>query len=122
MTLIYCIKCGDKTNSIDEKVVITKNNRKRITAVCVKCKSKKSMFISSSGNKKKTDGKTKKKEPVEKKQTTKKTKKKDSATTVPKTPKYNLTTQKKQESTIKCCLKCLKKCQQYMDKIKTIRP
>jgi len=121
MTLIYCIKCGDKTNSIDEKVVITKNGRKRIAAVCGKCKGKKSMFISSSG-KKKTDSKTKKKDHVDKKQSTKKTKKTDSATTAPKKPSYNLTTHKKQESTINCCPKCLKKYQQCMDKIKTIRP
>ena len=44
MTFSYCLRCKTKTNSINESKY-TINNRTMIKSICVKCNSKKSMFI-----------------------------------------------------------------------------
>lgn len=43
---IYCVKCKQKTTTIDLEVVQTTNNRSRMKGSCVICGSKKSQFIS----------------------------------------------------------------------------
>ena len=45
MTDIYCVKCKQKTPTIDEQMVKTKNNRNAVTGTCEKCGRKKYMFI-----------------------------------------------------------------------------
>lgn len=44
MEIIYCLKCKQKTNSKDIKIIQDKN-RKRIKAKCCICNSNKSQFI-----------------------------------------------------------------------------
>ncbi len=51
MTKIYCTKCREKTDSVGEKIVETKNRRKRISANCKICKAGKSMFLGNTSNK-----------------------------------------------------------------------
>ena len=45
MSQIYCVKCKQKTDTIDEQKTQTKNGRNAITGTCVKCGTKKYMFI-----------------------------------------------------------------------------
>ena len=45
MSEIYCLKCKRKSPTKDEKVIITKNNRKAISGLCTVCNRKKNMFI-----------------------------------------------------------------------------
>lgn len=42
---IYCVKCRDKTASIDPQVLVTKSGRYRRAAKCTECGGKKSVFI-----------------------------------------------------------------------------
>ena len=44
--MIYCISCKKKTNDINIKPKITKNNKPYITANCNICKKLKSQFVS----------------------------------------------------------------------------
>lgn len=44
--MMYCVKCKTKTQTINERVVPTKNNKYRKTGDCYKCNTKKSQFIS----------------------------------------------------------------------------
>ncbi len=67
MTKIYCTKCRKKTDSTNEQVVDTKNNRKRIAAKCKICKGGKSMFLGNTSNVRRD----KKKEPKQEKKTIK---------------------------------------------------
>ena len=45
MTDIYCVNCKEKTPTIDEQMVKTKNNRNANTGTCQKYGRKKYMFI-----------------------------------------------------------------------------
>lgn len=42
----YCLKCKSKTLNRNENVVMTKNNKYRISSICSKCGTKKSQMIS----------------------------------------------------------------------------
>ena len=42
---MYCLKCKRHTESIDIQEKITSNNRKRLTALCKICNTKKSQFV-----------------------------------------------------------------------------
>jgi len=44
---MHCLKCKQKTDTIDPKEVATKNNRRMMRGNCVKCGSKKCQFIRS---------------------------------------------------------------------------
>ena len=44
--MIYCISCKKKTNDINIKAKITKNNKPYILANCSVCKKSKSQFVS----------------------------------------------------------------------------
>ena len=44
--MIYCISCKKKTNDINIKPKITKNNKPYILANCSVCKKSKSQFVS----------------------------------------------------------------------------
>ena len=43
---IYCVKCKNKTKTSDIEYVMSKNNKYMIKGKCLKCKNKKSTFIS----------------------------------------------------------------------------
>ena len=45
--LMYCVKCKQKTDSINITPTVTTNNRKMIKSICSVCGSKKSTFIKS---------------------------------------------------------------------------
>ena len=45
MTDIYCVKCKQKTPTVDEQVVKTKNKRNAITGKCQNSSRTKYMFI-----------------------------------------------------------------------------
>lgn len=56
MTVIYCVKCREKTNTKSEKMTTTVNGRNRLTGICSACGTKKGMFVNSQGKiVKKTD-------------------------------------------------------------------
>ena len=44
---MYCVKCKQKTESINIQEHIMSNNRRRLAAVCKVCNTKKSQFVSS---------------------------------------------------------------------------
>jgi len=44
---MYCVKCKKKTDSIQVQETTTRNNRRRLTAICQLCGSKKSQFVTS---------------------------------------------------------------------------
>lgn len=44
MTLIYCMKCKKKTETINEKKEVLKNGRNCIKGNCEKCDCKKCVF------------------------------------------------------------------------------
>lgn len=46
MENFYCVKCKRKTNNNgDDKIKITKNNRKLLMVKCIECNTQKSSFI-----------------------------------------------------------------------------
>ena len=45
MSDIYCVKCKRKTPTVNEQIVITKNNRYATTGQCQNCGRTKYMFI-----------------------------------------------------------------------------
>ena len=47
MALIYCVKCKEKTDTIDKKCYANINGTKRISGKCAVCNKKKSQFIKS---------------------------------------------------------------------------
>ena len=49
MILIYCVKCRLKTNTVNQELVQTTNNRRRIKGLCTICNSKKFQFTSVTG-------------------------------------------------------------------------
>ena len=51
--IIYCLKCKQKTETIDQMEVQSKNSREMIKGSCSICGTKKSVFISSSSATKK---------------------------------------------------------------------
>jgi site-specific DNA-adenine methylase len=49
MTVIYCVKCQEKTNTKSEKMTITANRHNRLAGICTVCNTKKGMFVNSQG-------------------------------------------------------------------------
>jgi len=45
MNKIYCLQCKQKTENVNPHIIVTKNNRKRMSAICKFCKRLKSGFI-----------------------------------------------------------------------------
>ena len=45
MSDIYCVKCKQKTPTVNEQMTNTKNNKHAITGNCSICSSKQYMFI-----------------------------------------------------------------------------
>ena len=45
MMTIYCVKCKQKTKTINESTVYTKNHKRMLQGNCTQCGSKKSQFI-----------------------------------------------------------------------------
>ena len=41
----YCLKCGNSTDTQNEKIITTKNGRKMMTGTCAVCGTKKAKFI-----------------------------------------------------------------------------
>ena len=46
MTILYCVKCKQKTETLDVVKVITKNNRNMLKGICKVCGKKKASFVS----------------------------------------------------------------------------
>ena len=49
---MYCVKCKEKTKTINEKFFVSKNNKPMIKGKCSKCSSGKARFLSSEEAKK----------------------------------------------------------------------
>ena len=45
--MMYCVKCKQKTDSINITQTVTSNNKKMMKSICSICGSKKSTFIKS---------------------------------------------------------------------------
>lgn len=43
--LIYCVKCKEKTKTVDAEKKKSKNNRNMIQGICKRCGTKKTTFV-----------------------------------------------------------------------------